>query len=43
MIMYVVEVKTEAAEAKLEYLDYLIEKLESSGYNAAKAIEYMGS
>lgn len=43
MINYVVEVKTEAAEAKLEYIDYLMEKLEHSGYNAAKAIEYMGS
>ena len=42
-ITFVVEVQMEAAEAQLDYLSYLLEKMEYSGYNAAKAIALMGS
>ena len=42
-ITFVVEIQTEAAQAQLDYLAYLLEKMEYSGYDAAKAIALMGS
>lgn len=43
LIQMEVDMDIELAEAKLEYIDYMLEKLKDEGYDAADAIAQMGN